>query len=114
MSAKDRLECLMLSRRSVSDISMVRRPPAGDSGGGGRMTVKMRLPKSQMTKLVEQSRDGAEVAEKILNLYMENSGGPADHTNDQIQMHPENFKAKREKRVSFVSQEVGEIRLANQ
>ncbi|XVF81873.1 hypothetical protein PTKIN_Ptkin15bG0190600 [Pterospermum kingtungense] len=117
MSAKDRLECLMLSRRSVSDLSMVR-PISTGPGSGGMTTVKMRLPKSQMAKLVEESRDGVEVAEKILNLYMEN-------TDDQI-LHPEapwkpglgsigeNFKAKREKRVSFVSQEEGEIRLANQ
>ncbi|XVE66030.1 hypothetical protein DITRI_Ditri08aG0048800 [Diplodiscus trichospermus] len=46
-----------------------------DSGG---MRVKMRQPKSQMAKLVEESRDGVEVAEKILNLYVENAGGDTD------------------------------------
>ncbi|XWS30795.1 hypothetical protein CRYUN_Cryun23aG0020600 [Craigia yunnanensis] len=107
MSAKDRLECLMLSRRSVSDLSMVRPSSSlGSDGlgpGSGGLTVKMRLPKSQMAKLVEESRDGEEVAEKILDLYMENGGGDTDN-----QMHreapskpgpgsiDENFKTKRE------------------
>ncbi|XWS75551.1 hypothetical protein CRYUN_Cryun01aG0099900 [Craigia yunnanensis] len=125
MSAKDRLECLMLSRRSVSDLSMVRSSSSlGSNGlgpGSGGMTVKMRLPKSQMAKLVEESREGVEVAEKILDLYMENTGRDTDN-----QMHQEaswkpglgnigeNLKAKREKRVSFIAQEEGEIRLTNQ
>ncbi|XWS47578.1 hypothetical protein CRYUN_Cryun14cG0164200 [Craigia yunnanensis] len=125
MSAKDRLECLMLSRRSVSDLAMVR-PSSGlgsdgfEPGSGG-MTVKMRLPKSQMAKLVEESRDGVEVAEKILDLYMETADGD---THDQMHREAprkpslgsigENFNAKREKRVSFIPQEEGEIRLANQ
>ncbi|XP_022759928.1 uncharacterized protein At1g66480-like [Durio zibethinus] len=125
MSAKERLESLMLSRRSVSDLSMVRPSSILESDGVGpgsrRMTVKMRLPKSQMAKLVDESRDGVEVAEKILNLYMENAGGDTGN-----QMHREtawkpglgsigeNFKAKPVKRVSFIPQEEGEIRLANQ
>ncbi|XVF20649.1 hypothetical protein REPUB_Repub12eG0019600 [Reevesia pubescens] len=124
MSAKDRLECLMLSRRSVSDLSMVRPSSSlGSDGlgpGSGGMTVKMRLPKSQMAKFVEESKDGVEVAEKILDLYTENTGGDNDN-----QMHREtpwkpglvrigeNLKSKREKRVSFIPQE-GEISLANQ
>ncbi|XP_021296430.1 uncharacterized protein At1g66480-like [Herrania umbratica] len=126
MSAKDRLECLMLSRRSVSDLSMVRPSSSLGSDGLGRssggMTVKMRLPKSQMAKLVEESRDGVEVAEKILDLYVENSSG--GDTDNQMHLEApwkpglgsigENFKAKREKRVSFIPQEEGEIRLANQ
>uniref|UniRef100_A0A5B7ATV3 Plastid movement impaired 2 n=1 Tax=Davidia involucrata TaxID=16924 RepID=A0A5B7ATV3_DAVIN len=72
MSAKDRLECLMLSRRSVSDLGIVR--PTTMSGGPGPVQVKMRLPKAQVAKLVEESRDEAEVAEKIVGLYMENAG----------------------------------------
>ncbi|OMO95697.1 hypothetical protein COLO4_15719 [Corchorus olitorius] len=113
MSAKERLDCLMLSRRSVSDLSLVR-PAASTSGfgpvSGSGMTVKMRVPRSQMDKLMEESRDGVEVAEKILNLYMENSsgGGGSGDGDDQLLHHEavtwkpglgsigENFKAKRE------------------
>ncbi|KAK8541736.1 hypothetical protein V6N12_014363 [Hibiscus sabdariffa] len=126
MSAKDRLECLMLSRRTVSDLPMVRASSAdgvvGPAGSGELMTVKMRLPRSQMAKLVEESRDGVEVAEKILDLYIEKGGGHADNRihHDAAPWKPglgsigENIKAKREKRVSFIPQEEGEIRLANQ
>ncbi|KAK8546606.1 hypothetical protein V6N13_067813 [Hibiscus sabdariffa] len=110
MSAKERLECLMLSRRTVSDMSMVRQTPGlvsdgvGAAGSGGMRTVKMRLPKSQMAKLVEESRDGVEVAEKILDLYIGKGGGDAagSHIHREVPWKPgtgsigENFKAKRE------------------
>ncbi|KAL4324507.1 hypothetical protein GQ457_11G005030 [Hibiscus cannabinus] len=126
MSAKDRLECLMLSRRTVSDLPMVRASSAdgvvAPAVSGELMTVKMRLPRSQMAKLVEESRDGVEVAQKILDLYIEKGGGDADSRihGDAGPWKPglgsigENFKAKREKRVSFIPQGEGEIRLANQ
>jgi hypothetical protein len=73
MNAKDRLELLMLSKRSVSDISLVKPPP--NLGLDGPMRVKMRLPKAQLEKLMEESNDGTEVAEKIMSLYMGNNGG---------------------------------------
>lgn len=68
MNAKDRLELLMLSKRSVSDLTLVR--PSPNMGLDGPMKVKMRLPKAQLDKLMEESNDGAEVAEKIMSLYM--------------------------------------------
>lgn len=80
MSAKDRLECLMLSRRSVSDLSalgpssgLVAVGPSGPSSG--LMRVKVRLPRAQVAKFVEESRDEVEVAEKIIDLYLENGNG---------------------------------------
>lgn len=90
MSAKDRLECLMLSRRAVSDLSMVR-PSSGLVSGGpegqnsGPMRVKMRLPRAQVAKLVEESRDEVEVAEKIIGLYMENGGGGGGDGDDVVE-----------------------------
>lgn len=79
MSAKDRLECLMLSKRSASDFSAVRRPSSSlESGGAGSdsgpVRLKMRLPKSQVAKLMEESKDGVGVAEKIIDLCMKNGG----------------------------------------
>lgn len=73
MNAKDRLEFLMLSKRSVSDLSLVQ-PPSnlgmdGPRPDNGPFTVKMRLPKAQLEKLMGESHDGTEVAEKIINLY---------------------------------------------
>ncbi|KAF9683890.1 hypothetical protein SADUNF_Sadunf04G0060900 [Salix dunnii] len=121
MSAKDRLENLMLSRRSVSDLSMVRPSPSQTSDGQEPVLVKVRLPKAQVQKLVEESQDEAEVAGKIIELYMGNSGavnGSDGHRH--VQWKPElgditeSFRATHEtnvqKRVSF-AREVGEIRL---
>ncbi|KAG8384155.1 hypothetical protein BUALT_Bualt04G0088800 [Buddleja alternifolia] len=60
--ARERLECLMMLRQK------------SDTGPGpGRIRVKMRLPRAQIEKLMEESRDGAEVAERILHLCLQNS-----------------------------------------
>ncbi|KAG9444055.1 hypothetical protein H6P81_015395 [Aristolochia fimbriata] len=71
MSAKDRLESLMLSRRSVSDLSLVTASTAAaaaDGAGPGPLRVKMRLPRAQVAKLVEESKDAGEAAERIMEL----------------------------------------------
>ncbi|KAM3286012.1 hypothetical protein P3S67_024811 [Capsicum chacoense] len=67
MSAQDRLECLMLSRRSASDMS-VSKP-----SNGGVVQLKMKLPRDVVQKLIQESRDETEVAEKIMDLWMPNS-----------------------------------------
>ena len=82
MSAKDRLECLMLSRRTVSDLS-ISRPSSNlvsdePETGTRPLRVKMRLPSAQVAKLVAESRDDVEVAEKIVDLYMNHAGGEAN------------------------------------
>lgn len=83
MSAKDRLECLMLSRRSVSDLSVIG-PSSGVVAGGASgpisspVRVKLRLPRTQVAKLVKDSRDEVDVARKIIDLYMENGGEYSD------------------------------------
>ncbi|GAU12765.1 hypothetical protein TSUD_122580 [Trifolium subterraneum] len=72
MNATERLEFLMLSKRSVSDLSLVNRSNLDGSPGlarDGSTRVKMRLPKAQLEKMMEESHDGAEVAEKIVSLY---------------------------------------------
>ncbi|XP_055804352.1 uncharacterized protein At1g66480-like [Solanum dulcamara] len=68
MSAQDRLECLMLSRRSASDLSISK-----PSSNGAVVQMKMKLPRSVVQKLIEESRDETEVAEKIMDLCMPNS-----------------------------------------
>lgn len=81
MSAKDRLESLKLSRRSVSDLSILKptsmmidhsRDHRGGSEieAGGTNRVTMRLPKAVVAKLMEESNDEAEVAQKIMDLCM--------------------------------------------
>uniref|UniRef100_A0A803PBK9 Plastid movement impaired protein n=1 Tax=Cannabis sativa TaxID=3483 RepID=A0A803PBK9_CANSA len=69
MSAKDRLENLMLSRRSVSDLSMMKPTsilPADSPENGTPVRVTMRLRKSEVEKLMQESKDQAEAAEKIV------------------------------------------------
>ncbi|XP_071686511.1 uncharacterized protein At1g66480-like [Rutidosis leptorrhynchoides] len=80
MSAKDRLENLKLARRSASDLSYMK-PAAsfmvenGGSGGGvDPLRVKLRLPKAEVERLMKESKDQTEAAEKIMKLCMENSG----------------------------------------
>ncbi|GAV85331.1 DUF4228 domain-containing protein [Cephalotus follicularis] len=78
MSAKDRLESLMLSRRSVSDLSIMRpistmEKEGGEGGDNGSMRVKMRLPKIEVERLMKESLNEAEAAERIVDLYVENS-----------------------------------------
>ncbi|CAN4079905.1 unnamed protein product [Withania somnifera] len=67
MSAQDRLECLMLSRRSASDLAISK------PSNGAAVQLKMKLPRSVVQKLIEESRDEIEVAEKIMDLCMPNS-----------------------------------------
>nr|GMD49365.1 stress response protein NST1-like [Ipomoea batatas] len=62
MSATDRLEALMKMRRSSSDVSAsVRRE-------WGPVQIKLRLPRAQVEKVIVESRDEGEAAEKIINL----------------------------------------------
>ena len=92
MNAKDRLELLMLSKRSVSDLSLVK-PDVGLDGGPTK--VRMRLPKAQLEKLMEESNDGAEVAEKIVSLYMAGASGGAVAEDGGAKMVPHQHDHRR-------------------
>lgn len=69
VSAKERLESLMLSRRAVSDLSVGKAAVEDD----GAVRLKMRLPRSQVAKLMAESKDSAEAAEKIASLCVANN-----------------------------------------
>ncbi|KAL9229271.1 hypothetical protein vseg_004756 [Gypsophila vaccaria] len=95
MSAKDRLESLLLSKRSLSDMSIM--GPAtlievdgthNSAEGGsqtaassGGMRIKMRLPKAEVERLMSQSRDKDEAAEKIMSMYSSKTGQIAPKVN---------------------------------
>ncbi|CAL5002008.1 unnamed protein product [Urochloa decumbens] len=70
--AGERLESLMVARRSASDVASSPAAAAAsveaaeDSGGGVRLRV--RLPKADVQRLVDESRDAAEAAERIMEL----------------------------------------------
>lgn len=78
MSAKDRLEGLMLARRSASDLSIMKPPSialeeerrATPAENGGAVRVRMRLPKAEVERLMAETKDRAEMAEKIVSLCM--------------------------------------------
>ncbi|XWS34512.1 hypothetical protein CRYUN_Cryun21dG0044600 [Craigia yunnanensis] len=124
MSAKDRLESLMLSRRSVSDLTLMKPkseiPEETEEGSdqSGAMRVKMRLPKAEVARLMKESKNEAEAAKKIMELCMANNrNSPREAAQNgkdgmflqQQKVHwkgshgsvGEGFKA-REKRVSFL------------
>ncbi|RYR14311.1 hypothetical protein Ahy_B04g070865 isoform B [Arachis hypogaea] len=68
MSAKDRLESLMLTRRSASDLSILKQKDKNIGNDSG-VRVKMRVPRAEVEKLIQGCKDEAEAAEKIMSLY---------------------------------------------
>ncbi|XP_017216576.1 uncharacterized protein At1g66480 [Daucus carota subsp. sativus] len=82
MSAKDRLESLKLARRSVSDLTLMQQKSSiGEERAGGEMPndqpvrLKMRLPKAEVQRLMNESKTEAEAAEKIMQLCLGSSKG---------------------------------------
>ncbi|KAH7846028.1 hypothetical protein Vadar_008876 [Vaccinium darrowii] len=77
MSPRDRL----LPCRSVSDLTVMK-PICHGSGrpglSSGPVRVKLRMPKAQLDKMVEESRDEAEVAEKLMDLYIGRRDGEVE------------------------------------
>ncbi|XP_022141375.1 uncharacterized protein At1g66480-like [Momordica charantia] len=126
MSAKERLDLLMLSRRTMSEIAIARPDSSAAADprfNSGPMQVKMKIPRSQVAKFMEESRNEGEVAEKIINMYLNgevNSGGaggadaarPPEDWKPSLVSARDHSKVHREKRVSFLPRDEGEIRLA--
>ncbi|CAL0314932.1 unnamed protein product [Lupinus luteus] len=75
MSAKDRLESMVLSRRCVSDLTIMKPSYRNVENGGDGVRLKMRLPKKEVEKLIQCSKNESEVAEKIMELCMAYNGG---------------------------------------
>ncbi|ESQ39976.1 hypothetical protein EUTSA_v10001016mg [Eutrema salsugineum] len=73
MSAKERLENLMLARRSSSDLSILK--PAGgwttEEKEGGAVRVKLRIPKAELQRLIKEGATEAEATQKIAALFMD-------------------------------------------
>ncbi|XP_065856897.1 uncharacterized protein At1g66480-like [Euphorbia lathyris] len=124
MSAKDRLENLMLARRSTSDLSImkpgdsIRRSVSivSDDGDSGGMRVKMRIPKAQVEKLMLESKDEGEAAAKIMTLCMENNNNEGER--GRRFMHWNNSSSEitgvkaPQKRVSFLAASEAEMQMA--
>ncbi|KAK3442628.1 uncharacterized protein At1g66480 [Eucalyptus grandis] len=71
-SAKDRLDGVVLARRLVSDPSTMSRATilSKEGNGHGGLRLKLRLPKAEVEKLIKESKDDAEVTDKIMELYV--------------------------------------------
>uniref|UniRef100_A0ACD5YI77 Uncharacterized protein n=1 Tax=Avena sativa TaxID=4498 RepID=A0ACD5YI77_AVESA len=95
VGARERLESLMLSRRTVSDVASLmpssrgvglggggesmaaRRSSSVEAGADGAVRLRMRLPKAEVARLMKESRDPAEAAERIMQLCVSrDKGGP--------------------------------------
>ncbi|XP_068661000.1 uncharacterized protein At1g66480-like [Aristolochia californica] len=118
MSAKERLESLMLSRRSVSDLTLVTASGAADGASssgpvGGAVRVKMRLPRAQVAKAVEESKDAGEAAEKIMELCAAKTeawdGSTAAVQRRRLELIDERCKPRQKLGVRFLPVNEGEV-----
>ncbi|CAI8618487.1 unnamed protein product [Vicia faba] len=122
MSAKDRLDNLVLTRRSTSDLSIMKQRKMDDGGGGdgggeggdvkvkengGGVRLKVRLPKAEVEKLMRECKDEAEAAEMIMRLYKANGS-----RENKISEVNEKINTPRQKRVSFMPSNEGGIQVA--
>ncbi|KAL5206191.1 hypothetical protein ABZP36_034400 [Zizania latifolia] len=123
VGARERLESLMLSRRTVSDMASVTpssaaaratagnvgepspRPSSAEAGGDGAVLLRMRLPKSEVARLVKDSKDSAEVAEKIMKLCVarDQSGAAPASAGPVSALSGRNTAMKKEKRTRFMT-----------
>ncbi|KAK7310086.1 hypothetical protein RJT34_07340 [Clitoria ternatea] len=114
MGAKDRLESLVLSRRSASDLTIMKAQAQSESESESGVRVKMRLPKAEVERLMRECNSEAEVAQKIMGLYMPNGKHHHMHSKAARARVPE-YSKPREKRVSFmpISEGGGPIAVAS-
>nr|XP_018673900.1 PREDICTED: uncharacterized protein At1g66480-like isoform X2 [Musa acuminata subsp. malaccensis] len=71
VSAKERLESLRLARRSMSDLAIATPAPPSveaEEAMDGTVRLKMRLPKAQVQRLMRESKDATDAAQKIMHL----------------------------------------------
>ncbi|KAJ4974460.1 hypothetical protein NE237_007634 [Protea cynaroides] len=80
MSAKERMESLILSQRASSDLTFEK--PKNLVDDSGMVRLKLKLPKSEVTKLMEDSYDASEAAEKLMDLCITKTGLAPEHYED--------------------------------
>eukprot|EP01018_Ginkgo_biloba_P037654 Gb_39534 [translate_table: standard] len=129
MNAKSRLESMLLARRSVSDISVMTSstetkphltsvsPPHGDQDGAVRL--KVRLTKAQLAKLMSESQNSGETAERILDMCLSDHAQPQPEEQEEIvpennwkpalRSIPETCKKAERSRVRFRSMPDGQV-----
>ncbi|KAF7808768.1 plastid movement impaired protein [Senna tora] len=124
MSAKDRLESLKLARRSASDLSIIKKQSSDNMEGkeNGEVRLKIKLPKAEVEKLIRDSKDEAEAAQRIMGLCMNESESGENGERRKMMMEQQLHRSRvahstkpREKKVSFmpISQGGREIAVAS-
>ncbi|CAH8341393.1 unnamed protein product [Eruca vesicaria subsp. sativa] len=120
MSAKERLEHLMLARRSSSDLSILK-PTGGwtrteEEDEGGAVRVKLRIPKAELERLLKEGATEAEATDKIASLFMAKHSHKEARNNTLQRGHDEPAATiptdtrgvkSRLKRVSFMAEREG-------
>lgn len=99
VTAKERLESLVLSRRSVSDLTAAK-PSSVEAVTDGTVRLRVRLPKAQVAKLMEDSKDSAEAAGKIMELCVAKDSKTAKAP---AAVSPTIKTGRKEKRTRFVA-----------
>ncbi|XP_062200029.1 uncharacterized protein At1g66480-like [Phragmites australis] len=115
VGARERLESLKLSRRTVSDVASIMpssaarlaaagggspKPSSVEVGVDGTVRLRMRLPKAEVARLMKESKDAAEAAEKIMQLCVARDQGAAAPVSALSGKKP---TLKKEKRTRFVT-----------
>ncbi|XP_062194804.1 uncharacterized protein At1g66480-like isoform X2 [Phragmites australis] len=121
VGARERLESLMLSRRTVSDVAAFMplsataraapggstRPSSVEVGVDGAVRLRMRLPKAEVARLMKESKDPAEAAQKIMQLCLARDQGaaaPAPPSSVPASaLSSDKTALKKEKRTRFVT-----------
>ncbi|CAM8886085.1 unnamed protein product [Rhodiola kirilowii] len=121
MNAKDRLESLKLARRSTSDLSLMKQQQQQQTccstdhhDDVKSVRLKMRLPKAEVARLMEESKDEAEAAQKIMDLCLANNNNNIGQQQQVLLKsgHETATTQAFKKRVSFMAVDEGEIQLA--
>uniref|UniRef100_A0A0E0M107 Uncharacterized protein n=1 Tax=Oryza punctata TaxID=4537 RepID=A0A0E0M107_ORYPU len=123
VGARERLESLMLSRRTVSDMASLmpasaaaravaggesaRRPSSVEVGVDGAVRLRMRLPKSEVARLMKDSKDAAEAAEKIMQLCVARDQGGAGAAVTPASLASGPVSAMSGRKTSAMKKEVG-------
>ncbi|OAY79182.1 Uncharacterized protein ACMD2_00003 [Ananas comosus] len=88
LGARERLEGLMLARRSSSDLSLLNSHAHAQADADGARTLRLRLPKAEVARLMHESADAADAARKIMDLCVARNHHPSPTTPDSATPTP--------------------------
>uniref|UniRef100_A0A0A0L7W0 Uncharacterized protein n=2 Tax=Cucumis sativus TaxID=3659 RepID=A0A0A0L7W0_CUCSA len=87
LSASDRLECLLLSRRSLSDLQTLRFDPqrsSTDDGAAKPVQVKFQLPRAEFERLMKECKNKVEVTKRIVDYCARSRDNVYGNQDDEL------------------------------